>query len=136
MNCPSCQEENRSGARACRRCHNALPKLVPGDVVAERFEIVDLLGTGGMGVVFRATDRILDEVVALKTLREDLDGPNDMARRFRGEIRLARKVSSRHVCRIHEYGIDGDLQYISMECVDGVTLKDLVHESGGLPTAS
>ena len=56
-----------------------------------------------------------------------------MANRFRSEIRLARKVSSPHVCRIYEYGVDGDLHYISMEYVDGVTLKDLLRESGGLP---
>jgi len=133
MNCPSCQTANKAGARGCRRCRKALPKLAPGDVVADRFEIQSLLGTGGMGVVFKARDRTLDEIVALKTLREDLDGVDDVALRFRSEIRLARKVSSRHVCRIHEYGIDGARHYISMECVDGVTLKDLSQETGGLP---
>ena len=57
----------------------------------------------------------------------------EMVRRFRSEIRLARKVSSRNVCRIHEYGIDGDLQYISMEWVDGVTIRELLQETGALP---
>ncbi|HEX9187394.1 MAG TPA: protein kinase [Vicinamibacteria bacterium] len=133
MSCPSCRAENRPGARGCRRCRKALPTLGPGDVVAGRFEILSLLGTGGMGVVFRARDRSLDEIVALKTLRTDLDAPEEMASRFRSEIRLARMVSSRHVCRIHEYGVDGDLHHISMEYVEGVTLKDLLHECGGLP---
>jgi serine/threonine protein kinase len=133
MTCPSCRSENRPGAWGCRRCHRALPTLVPGDVVGERFEILGLLGTGGMGVVFKARDRSLDEIVALKTLRADLDARADMADRFRSEIRLARKVSSPHVCRIYEYGVDGHLHYISMEHVDGVTLKDLLRESGGLP---
>jgi serine/threonine protein kinase len=86
-----------------------------------------------MGVVYKARDRTLDEIVALKTLRNDLDDGDRMATRFRSEIRLARKVSSPHVCRIHEYGEDADLHYISMEYVDGVTIKDLLHESGGLP---
>jgi serine/threonine protein kinase len=134
--CPSCRAENRSAARGCRRCGKALPTLVAGDVVDQRFEILELLGTGGMGVVHKATDRMLDEIVALKTLRADLDESANMASRFRSEIRLARKVSSPHVCRIYEYGEDknrGGLRYISMECVDGVTLRDLVHESGGLP---
>jgi Protein kinase domain/HEAT repeats len=134
MNCPSCQAEYRFGAKGCRRCHRALPTLVPGDVVAGRFEILSLLGTGGMGVVFKVTDRTLDEVVALKTLRMDPAGVGEMATRFRSETRLARKVSSRHVCRIHEYGIDGELHYFSMEYVDGVTIKDLLQVSGGLPT--
>jgi len=134
VTCPSCRAENRPGARGCRRCHKALPTLSPGDVVAGRFEILSLLGTGGMGVVFRARDRTLDDVVALKTLRTDLDAPEEMANRFRSEIRLARKVSSRHVCRIHEYGVDGDIHHISMEYVEGVSLKDLLHLCGGLPT--
>jgi hypothetical protein len=133
MICPSCQAENRPGARGCRRCRRALPTLAAGDVVGQRFEILHLLGTGGMGVVFKARDRTLEEVVALKTLRADLDGRGQLASRFRSEIRLARKVSSRHVCRIYDYGAEGDLHYISMEYVDGVTLRDLVHESGGLP---
>jgi len=133
MICPSCSSENRPGARGCRRCRKALPTLVPGDVVGARFEILGLLGTGGMGAVFKARDRTLEETVALKTLRADLDAPQELASRFRSEIRLARRVSSPQVCRIHEYGIDGDLHYISMEYVDGVTLKDLLRESGGLP---
>jgi eukaryotic-like serine/threonine-protein kinase len=133
MICPSCKAENRPGAWGCRQCQKALPTLAPGDVVGQRFEIVSLLGSGGMGVVFKARDRTLDETVALKTLRADLDGRDDLADRFRSEIRLARRVSSPHVCRIHEYGVDGNLHFISMEHVDGVTLKDLLRESGGLP---
>jgi protein kinase-like protein/HEAT repeat protein/Armadillo/beta-catenin-like repeat-containing protein len=133
MICPSCRTDNRPAARGCRRCGKALPTLVPGDVVDRRFEVLGLLGTGGMGVVYKATDRMLDEIVAVKTLRADLDDDVKMASRFRSEIRLARKVSSPHVCRIYEYGEDGDRRYISMEYVDGVTLRDLVHESGGLP---
>lgn len=133
MNCPSCQADNRPGAWACRHCKNALSRLVPGDVVANRFEILGLLGAGGMGVVFRARDRTLEETVALKTLRADLDDLGEMVTRFRSEIRLARKVSSRHVCRIHECGIDGDVHFIAMECVEGITVKDLLQEVGGLP---
>ena len=114
MNCPSCQTENRPGAPSCRRCRRALPTLLPGDIVGERFEILGLLGAGGMGVVFKATDRTLDELVALKTLRHGFDDPEEMVRRLRSEILLARKASSPNVCRIHEYGIAGDLQYISM----------------------
>jgi hypothetical protein len=133
MICPSCQAENEAGALGCCRCSKALPQLVPGDVVGERFEILSLLGTGSLGVVFKATDRTLDEIVALKTLRGDLDDADQIESRFRSKIRLARRVSSRHVCRIHEYGVDGSLHYVTMEHVDGVTLKDLLHETGGLP---
>ncbi len=133
MTCPSCRADNRPGAWGCRRCHRALPTLVAGDVVGQRFLILGLLGTGGMGVVYKAQDRSLDETVALKTLRADLDAREDLADRFRSEIRLARRVSSPHVCRIFEYGEEGTLHHISMEYVEGVTLKDLLRESGGLP---
>jgi serine/threonine protein kinase len=133
MKCPSCGFENRPGARGCRRCNKALPTLVPGDVVSQRFKILGLLGTGGMGVVFKAFDRTLEETVALKTLRADIEATEDMVSRLRSEIRLARKVSSPNVCRIYEYGVDGDRHYISMEYVDGVTLRDLLHKSGTLP---
>ncbi|HKC12765.1 MAG TPA: protein kinase, partial [Vicinamibacteria bacterium] len=99
-----------------------------------RYEILSPLGKGGMGAVYRARDRVLDEVVALKLLRADVAGTSEMAERFRSEIRLARRVSHWNVCRIHEYGEDGPLQYISMELVEGTHLKALL-QGGPLPTA-
>lgn len=135
MICPNCQTENRPAAKGCRRCQRALPTLSPGDVVADRFEILELLGTGGMGVVFKARDRSLDETVGLKTLRQDLGNAVELGKRFRSEIRLARKVSSPHICRIHEFGIHDGLHYISMEYVEGVTLKEYLEQKGPLPPA-
>ena len=106
MICPNCQTQNGPAAKGCRRCLRAIPPLATGDVVAGRFEILELLGTGGMGVVFKAADRTLDETVALKTLRQDLGKSIELSKRFRNEIRLARRVASPHICRIHEFGID------------------------------
>jgi serine/threonine-protein kinase len=77
-----------------------------------------------MGAVYRARDEVLDDEVALKILRPEVAGTPEMAARFRSEIKLARKVSHWNVCRIHEYGEEGALQYISMELVGGSTLKD------------
>ena len=104
-----------------------------GRVVASRYEILECLGTGGMGAVYRARDRVLQEDVALKVLRPELDEDEEMGRRFLAEIKLARKVSHPNVCRIHEYGQDGNLRFISMELVDGVDLRRLVSSSQGLP---
>jgi serine/threonine protein kinase len=98
------------------------PGLAPGTVVAGRYEVQGRLGAGGMGVVYKARDRLLDEVVALKVLRPDATGSDEMARRFRSEIRLARAVSHRNVCRIHEHGEEGALRYVSMTFVDGIDL--------------
>jgi serine/threonine-protein kinase len=83
-----------------------------------------------MGVVYKAHDRLLDEVVALKVLRRDITGSDEMARRFLGEIRLARAVSHRNVCRIHDYGEEGGLRYVSMAYVEGVDLGRLLGQRG------
>ena len=133
MICPNCQTQNGPAAKGCRRRLRAIPPLATGDVVAGRFEILELLGTGGMGVVFKAADRTLDETVALKTLRQDLGKSIELSKRFKSEIRLARRVASPHICRIHECGIDDGLHYISMAWVDGVTVKELLEQRGGLP---
>jgi serine/threonine protein kinase/tetratricopeptide (TPR) repeat protein len=104
-----------------------------GRVVASRYEILECLGTGGMGAVYRVRDRVLQEDVALKVLRPELIGDEAMGQRFLAEIRLARRVTHPSVCRIHEYGEDGELRFISMELVHGVDLRRLVAATRGLP---
>ena len=100
--------------------------------VGSRYEILRSLGEGAMGRVYEAHDIVLDETVALKLLRSDILAAPDLAVRFRTEIKLARKVSHRNVCRIYEYGEDGDRRYISMELVEGQDLRRLV-AAGPLP---
>ena len=133
LTCPACQTENEASAGSCVSCGRALG-LAPGSVVAGRYEILALLGQGGMGMVFKARDRQLDEVIALKVLRSDTTITPELSRRFRAEIKMARRVTHKNVCRIHEYGQDGDLQYISMAFVDGVDLKQVLRRQGGLTT--
>ena len=101
-----------------------------GSVIAARYEVQGALGAGGMGMVFKAHDRVLDEVVAIKVLRYGAD--EALVRRFRQEVKLARKVRHRNVCAIHDYGEDAGLFYISMEFVEGTDLKQTVRERGGL----
>jgi serine/threonine-protein kinase len=105
----------------------------PGSVVAGRYQLMEVLGSGGMGIVFKARDRRLDEDVALKLLRPEAAQDAGLARRFRSEIKLAWKVRHRNVCGIHEYGEDGDVLYISMELVPGKDLRRVLREEGGLP---
>ena len=124
MICPACSAENEATAEACFTCGKALYALTQGAVLAGRYEIVSPLGQGGMGRVYKAYDRVLEEHVALKVLRPEFAREADMARRFLSEIKLARKVSHPNVCRIHEYGEEGGLRYISMEWIDGMSLKD------------
>src|ERR671923_1785390 len=104
MICPDCHSETDAEAEACFSCGKALHVLTQGAVLAERYEIVSPLGKGGMGRVYKAYDRVLEEQVALKVLRPEFAREPDMARRFLSEIKLARKVSHPNVCRIHEYG--------------------------------
>ena len=133
MLCPSCRAENDEGARVCVACRPPLRVVSAGSVVGGRYEIRQTLGRGGMGTVYRAHDRVLDEEVALKILRADVAGSPGMAARFRSEIKLARRVSHWNVCRIYEYGEDAGLQYISMELVAGETLKQRLSRTGPLP---
>jgi serine/threonine protein kinase len=107
--------------------------LKPGTLFHGRYEILGPLGRGGMGMVYKARDRRLDEVVAIKVLRPDFGNDPTMAERFRSEIKLARKVRHRNVCAIHDYGEDRGLLYISMEYIEGVDLKQVLKQSGALP---
>jgi serine/threonine-protein kinase len=132
MICPSCQSHNDDAAEVCFHCRAVLSAVTRGTLIGGRYRVMAPLGRGGMGAVYRAHDEVLDEDVALKILRPEVAGTPEMAARFRSEIKLARKVSHWNVCRIHEYGEDGGLQYISMELIPGATLKDRLR-SGPLP---
>jgi serine/threonine-protein kinase len=107
--------------------------LGPDTLFHSRYEIKGPLGRGGMGMVYRAHDRTLDEMVAIKILRPDFALDPRMAERFKSEIKLARRVRHRNVCAIHDYGEDKGLLYISMELVEGMDLKSLLREKGALP---
>ena len=106
--------------------------LAPGMVLSARYDILGYIGRGGMGLVYKAHDRVLDEVVALKLLLPYLLDNPSMRERFLSEIKLARRVTNRNVCRIHDYGEDGTLGYISMQFIDGVDLRTLIAQPGGL----
>jgi serine/threonine-protein kinase len=135
MKCASCGASTSDAADTCLHCGRNLYALTLGAVLAERYEIQGMLGQGGMGVVYRARDRDLDETVAIKVLRAEASGSGDAARRMRSEIKLARRIRHRNVCAIHEFGHAGALRFIAMECVDGVSLRQLLREHGPLPPA-
>ena len=133
MHCRTCRTDNELAAAICRSCGRSLNALARGEILAGRFEILAVIGSGGMGIVYQAHDRSLEEDVALKVLRPEFASTRETARRFQSEIKLARKVSDRHVCRIYEYGEDAGLRYICMELIGGVNLKQLVQDQGPLP---
>jgi serine/threonine protein kinase len=126
-------EASPSGADATRTGQHAGADLAPGTVLAGRFRIESMLGIGGMGVVYRATDLALDVPVAIKVLRPEVAARPDSFERFRNELLLARQVSSPHVLRIHDIARDGARWLISMDLVEGRPLDRLIDERGSLP---
>jgi HAMP domain-containing protein/predicted Ser/Thr protein kinase len=110
--------------------------LRPGTVFANRYEVKEVLGMGGMGVVYRAFDRELQEAVAIKTLRpEALAGGGVALERFKQEIRLARKIAHRNVVRTYDLGEVNGMYYLTMEYVEGTSLKQLIGTRGPLPVS-
>lgn len=108
--------------------------IAPGTTFAGRYDVKEVLGIGGMGMVFKAVDTELDEVLAIKTLKQEMLGEDPSAlERFKSEIRLARKISHRNVVRTHDLGEFSGVYYITMEYVEGRSLKDLIVSRGRLP---
>jgi serine/threonine-protein kinase len=108
--------------------------LGPGALFSGRYEIKDVLGSGGMGVVYRALDRQLGEMVAIKTLKPELVQKDASSlERFKQEIRLARRITHRNVLRTHDLGEVDGIYYITMELAEGKSLSDLIQKRGRLP---
>ncbi len=153
MKCPVCQYENPENTRFCGNCGRSLfgtsefppaatlplsalsRRLERGQVFAGRYEVIEELGTGGMGTVYKAQDRKIGETVALKILRPEIATDAETIERFRNEIKLARQISHRHVCRMYDLGEDGFTSFITMEYVPGEDLKSFVRRSGHLTEA-
>jgi tetratricopeptide (TPR) repeat protein/predicted Ser/Thr protein kinase len=106
--------------------------LQPGHVLGGRYEILELLGQGGMGAVYKARDREVDRLVALKVIRPELAGHPDVLRRFKQELILARQVTHKNVIRIFDLGEAEGAKFISMEYIDGRDLKSIHAERGKL----
>jgi len=108
------------------------PALQPGDVIADRFEILQPLGKGGMAEVFEAIDRKLGERVAIKIIAPEYARDPSLLRRFHQEVQIARRITHPNICRIHDLGELQGLPYLSMELLEGETLSKRL-ERGPLP---
>ncbi len=111
------------------------PNLPTGKVFAARYEVLEEIGSGGMGMVYRALDRELGETVALKTLRPELLQDPALVERFKSEIRLARHISDKHVVRTHDLGERDGVYFLTMEYVEGITVRELLDTRGKLGVA-
>jgi serine/threonine-protein kinase len=108
-------------------------RFLPGTLLGGRYRIIGLLGRGGMGEVYRATDLALGQSVALKFLPEEAAQDQRLLERFHGEVRIARQVSHPNVCRVYDIGQAEGMPFISMEYVDGEDLASLLLRIGRLP---
>jgi serine/threonine protein kinase/tetratricopeptide (TPR) repeat protein len=149
MRCPKCQYDNPSGTHFCGNCAAPLSQektfsptetvqlpvreLTPGSTFARRYQIIEDLGRGGMGRVYKAYDTEVREKLALKLLRPDIADDERTIERFRNELKLARQVSHRNICRMYDFGREEGTYYITMEYVPGEDLKSLIHRIGALP---
>src|SRR5919197_882722 len=107
--------------------------LVVGEIVAERYELEELVGTGGMSSVFKARDRLLERRVALKVLHQHYTDDEEYVERFRREARVVAQLSHPNIVTVIDRGEDEGRQFIVFELVEGKTLKELLEEEGRLP---
>jgi TolB-like protein len=146
VECPRCHTENNENSRFCSHCAAPLGQggsnaasltktletpvqvVRPGTVIAGKYKIVDEVGAGGMGIVYKAEDLKLKRFVALKFLPPHLLDAPELKDRFLVEAQAAAALSHLNVCVIHEVGEDEGRPYIAMEFVEGETLKDKLRQ--------
>ena len=144
MECPNCHSENKESSRFCSNCATPLnlagaegasltqslatplPVISKDSLVAGKYRIVEEIGRGGMGVVYRAEDVRLKRTVALKFLPPQLADSVELKERFLIEAQAAAVLSHPNICVIHEVGESGEHPYIAMEYVEGETLRDKI----------
>jgi len=108
-------------------------RFAPGVIVASRYRLVALLGRGGMGEVYRADDLTLDQAVALKFLPEGIAASDTRVAQFHNELRIARQVSHKNVCRLYDLGETEGRRFLTMEYVDGEDLSSSLRRFGRMP---
>jgi len=146
--CPKCQAKNPETVKFCGECGTALlspqdieftetveaprQELTRGTTFAGRYEIIEELGKGGMGRVYRVEDTKLNQEVALKLMKPDVSSDRRTIERFRNELRTARTIRHKNVCGMYDLGEEGGTHYITMEYIRGEDLKSLIRKIGDL----
>jgi len=151
ITCPKCQAENPETKQFCADCgtqliprskdvypevtetlQTAIRELTTGSTFAGRYQIIEELGKGGMGRVYKVFDTAIKEKVALKLLKPEIASDRDTIERFSNELRFARKISHRNVCRMYDLGKAEGAHFITMEYVQGEDLKSMLQMMGQL----
>ncbi len=147
MKCPKCHSENTEGSKFCSTCATPLTdaedaqpsftktietpqeELTRGSLFADRYEIIEELGRGGMGTVYRAEDKKAKEEIALKLIKPEIAAQKKIIERFRSELTTARKIRHKNICGMYDLGEDRGIYYITMEYVPGEDLKSFIRRS-------
>ncbi len=108
------------------------PLIPMGTVLANRYEVLQVLGQGGMGAVYKVYDRELERFVALKTIRPELDGNTEMLARFKQELILARQVAHRNIVRLYDIAESNGVKFITMEYIEGEDFRSILRRDGKL----
>jgi serine/threonine protein kinase len=149
MKCKSCQSENPPDSRFCSNCgikfsqeseelsvtetyYTPLTEMEVGSTFANRYQIIEELGRGGMGRVYKTLDKEINEKVAIKILRPEISAEKGTIERFRNELRLARKIRHMNVCQMFDITKERNVYFITMEYVSGEDLKSTLHRVGRL----
>jgi serine/threonine protein kinase/Flp pilus assembly protein TadD len=151
VSCPLCHFDNPADTFFCGKCGtnlglketpqvsktitlmNPAPELQRGKVFAGRYEIIEELGRGGMGSVYRAEDKKVNEEIALKLINPEIAQDRKIIDRFGHELKVARQISHRNVCRMYDLGEAEGTHFITMEYVQGEDLRSLLKRIGRLP---
>jgi TolB-like protein len=152
MKCDACGYDNPPETLFCGKCGGKLSEqgdlsalsstktlhlplkeeLARGSLFAGRFEVIEKLGRGGMGTVYRVVDKQINEEIALKLLRPDIASDPRVVARFKNELKLARKIIHKNVCRMYDINEHEGGHYITMEYVPGEDLKALIRRAGAV----
>ena len=149
VECPKCKTENTSDSGFCKKCATPLPsseeipvtetletpkeELTTGSTFAGRYQIIEELGKGGMGKVYRVEDKKIKEEVALKLIKPEIASDKKTIERFSNELKMARKIAHRNVCKMYDLGEEKGTHYITMEYVLGEDLKSSIRRFGQIP---
>jgi len=149
VKCPKCHHENSDDSIYCGKCTTPLKlpeeidvtetmetpveELSRGILFAGRYELIEELGKGGMGKVYRVEDKKIKEEVALKLLKPEIAADKKTIERFSNELKMARKIAHRNVCKMYYLGEEKGTHYITMEYVSGEDLKSFIRRVGQLP---
>jgi serine/threonine protein kinase/Tfp pilus assembly protein PilF len=148
VECPKCKTENTSDSEFCKKCATPLSsskkipvtetletpteELTRGTTFANRYEIIEELGKGGMGKVYRVEDKKIKEEVALKLIKPEIASDKKTIERFSNELKMARKIAHRNVGRMYHLSEREGTHYITMEYIEGQDLKGLIRQTGKL----